>query len=258
MEVWQWETTLTQPNHYSSATGVHKVSADEADNGSSATADQVPPTAASSLHHEQVKNYIFTKHFDRNNLPQDLCGMHQLWHKGGFDQNCIPPLRPNSLYHNELGCHDWKAQGVSWVWDVEQVILIVSMSLSGLYACIVHILSHSSWNFFILFLGHLIKNKTLPGLCICWVWTAWGCPACPRPDEWDSRLWQEHQGNKIISTLTTFVTSRRTRMTCTFDIPYQYYSKGGETQPDAPGPSLHWWDHEWGKRIQQVLFLNFC
>ena len=67
----------------------------------------------------------------------------------------------------------------------------------------------SPWVFF----GHLINNETLPGLCICWVWTAWGCPACPRPDEWDSRLWQEHQGNKIISTFTlktNFVTSRRT------------------------------------------------
>ena len=54
-----WETTT---NHYSPATGVHKVGADEANNGSSAAADKVPPTTASSLHHEQVKIFVF-KHF---------------------------------------------------------------------------------------------------------------------------------------------------------------------------------------------------
>ena len=77
---WRYDNQIlhSEKSIYSPATGVHKTGADEADNGSSTTADKISPTTASSFYHEQVKqNYCLCDIFTEKNL-QDLCGMHQL------------------------------------------------------------------------------------------------------------------------------------------------------------------------------------
>ena len=55
---WRSVTILDSINHCSPATGLHKVGADETNYGPSTTADQVPPTTASSVDHEQVKIFL--------------------------------------------------------------------------------------------------------------------------------------------------------------------------------------------------------
>ena len=62
---WRYDNQIlhSEKSIYSPATGVHKTGADEADNGSSTTADKISPKTASGFHHEQVKKIIFVQYF---------------------------------------------------------------------------------------------------------------------------------------------------------------------------------------------------
>ena len=57
---WRYNSQIlhSEKGIYSPATGVHKTGADEADNGSSTTADKISPKTTSGLYYEQVKQLI--------------------------------------------------------------------------------------------------------------------------------------------------------------------------------------------------------